>query len=509
MASPNCTNTDISGIGVRSATYAQNLLSFVPAVIALLNDGKISNNEREFIQDQSTNILLTAFGLLLSAIVQAKTAQGLDNYHLALVLNLSWMNNTNTFIYLLLFLHRKIWSSASYSWSWRRTISQIFRRSSKPKTGDESSQEESPPGKKTAPGKSPPGNEYAPEEESEPLLDLAVCIGSLHLSLMGALGIWLWLNPEGFGSSLSCPPGATISLFSHAFPMGSHVLRVFSLIVYIAVLIPIANLVLPTALILVPYFLCPLGKWDRSHRERVAVWCVALGLTMLFTINVIFIVDTELSISRNESRQADQDEVWTLGQTLALLLLVLPIKSLIQYLLTTTSFTLPFMGVTAWGRAVQGFLTYNEKVEWGEVYRWRWIIRDTPIKVDSDWLLRAVAEKQWDIVRFLHENGADWDTGLVHAVEKGAFKVVRSLVERGANVNYRDYFGQTPLHLAAEHGYSDIASFLVEHGADVNSENISGETLLHLAAEHNHLDIASFLFQHNAEVNIRGTPSFN
>ncbi|KAJ7318297.1 hypothetical protein DFH08DRAFT_660249, partial [Mycena albidolilacea] len=98
---------DISGVGVRFATYTQNLLSFVPAAVALFNDGKISNSEREFIKDQSTNILLTAFGLLLSAIVQAKTAEGLDNYHLALVLNLSWMNNTNLFVYLLLSLHRK------------------------------------------------------------------------------------------------------------------------------------------------------------------------------------------------------------------------------------------------------------------------------------------------------------------------------------------------------------------------------------------------------------------
>ncbi|KAJ7795298.1 hypothetical protein B0H14DRAFT_2205445, partial [Mycena olivaceomarginata] len=108
---------DISGIGVRSATYAQNILSFIPAAVALFNDGKISSNEREFIKDQSTNILLTAFGLLLSAIIQAKTDQGLDNYHLVLVLNLSWMNNTNTFIYLILFLHRKIWSSPTREWS--------------------------------------------------------------------------------------------------------------------------------------------------------------------------------------------------------------------------------------------------------------------------------------------------------------------------------------------------------------------------------------------------------
>ncbi|KAJ7871570.1 hypothetical protein B0H13DRAFT_2349858 [Mycena leptocephala] len=130
MASPNCTNTDISGVGVRSATYAQNLLSFVPAAVALFNDGKISNSEREFIKDQSTNILFTAFGLLLSAIIQAKTVEGMDNYHLVLI----------------------------------------------PETGDEPIQ-----------------------EELKTLLDFAVGIGSLHLSLMGALGVWLWANPMGFG----------------------------------------------------------------------------------------------------------------------------------------------------------------------------------------------------------------------------------------------------------------------------------------------------------------------
>ncbi|KAJ7874323.1 hypothetical protein B0H14DRAFT_2343761, partial [Mycena olivaceomarginata] len=83
----------------------------------------------EFIQDQSTNILLTTFGLLLSAIVQANTAEGL-NYHLALVLILSWMNNTNLFVYLLLFLHRKIWSSPP-KWSWGEVFRRGFCRSSK------------------------------------------------------------------------------------------------------------------------------------------------------------------------------------------------------------------------------------------------------------------------------------------------------------------------------------------------------------------------------------------
>jgi hypothetical protein len=320
MASPNCTNTDISGIGVRSATYAQNLLSFVPAAVALFDDGKISNNEREFIKDQSANILLTAFGLLLSAIIQAKSVQGLDNYHLALVLNLSWLNNTNTFIYLVLALHRKIWSSPSGEWSWGVVVPRLFRQSSKGTTAHKSTPKDVEAAD-ISPQQKPETTDQTAQGEPKSLVDSTIWIGSLHLSLMGGVGVWLWSNPTNFGSSPSCPPNATISVLSRTLSMASPGLRVISLIFYAAVLIPIVNLVLPTALILIPYLLhyllYILGKWsDPKKRELVAVWCVALGLVLLFSINVIFIVDTELSITRNESRQAGQDTIWSWGRHL-------------------------------------------------------------------------------------------------------------------------------------------------------------------------------------------------
>ncbi|KAJ6545349.1 hypothetical protein B0H19DRAFT_1167477, partial [Mycena capillaripes] len=47
---------DISGIGVRVAIYAQNLLSFVP-VIGVLRDREVSLYELETVETQSTTIL--------------------------------------------------------------------------------------------------------------------------------------------------------------------------------------------------------------------------------------------------------------------------------------------------------------------------------------------------------------------------------------------------------------------------------------------------------------------
>ncbi|KAJ6467378.1 hypothetical protein C8R45DRAFT_477415 [Mycena sanguinolenta] len=96
---------DISGIGVRVAIYAQNLLSFVPTFWAL-RDGNVSPYELESVEDQSTTILVTAFAILISAMVEARTV-GLSSFHANIVLNLSWMNNTNTFIYFILYVQHK------------------------------------------------------------------------------------------------------------------------------------------------------------------------------------------------------------------------------------------------------------------------------------------------------------------------------------------------------------------------------------------------------------------
>jgi hypothetical protein len=96
---------DVSGIGVRAAIYIQNLLSFIPAIWALW-DKKVSMAELDAVEKQSTTILITAFAILISTIVETRTAN-LSNFHASIVLSLSWMNNTNTFIYFLLYVQHK------------------------------------------------------------------------------------------------------------------------------------------------------------------------------------------------------------------------------------------------------------------------------------------------------------------------------------------------------------------------------------------------------------------
>jgi len=98
--SSNCTidpNPDISGIGVRTAIYAQAVLTLVQPLLASL-DGHISESELVGLHQLYLGILLPGCALLFSAIIQARTF-GLSVYHGMIVLNLSWINNTSALIF--------------------------------------------------------------------------------------------------------------------------------------------------------------------------------------------------------------------------------------------------------------------------------------------------------------------------------------------------------------------------------------------------------------------------
>jgi hypothetical protein len=134
-------NPDITGIGVRLAIYFQNILSFIPALYALYNDSKVDKNELDTVEKQSTTILITAFAILISLIVQA-LAFNLSAFHTSLVLSLSWMNNTNTFIYFVLYIHhmsdpgRKKQVVELHWLAWYHHVARAFRVGKKTADGD-------------------------------------------------------------------------------------------------------------------------------------------------------------------------------------------------------------------------------------------------------------------------------------------------------------------------------------------------------------------------------------
>ena len=65
------------------------------------------------------------------------------------------------------------------------------------------------------------------------------------------------------------------------------------------------------------------------------------------------------------------------------------------------------------------------------------------------------------------------------AAENGLTEIARLLLDQGSDVNARDNFSNTPLHLAVRH--PAMVELLLARGAQVGARNAFGNTPLHLA----------------------------
>ncbi|KAH9064710.1 hypothetical protein Ae201684P_003497 [Aphanomyces euteiches] len=108
-------------------------------------------------------------------------------------------------------------------------------------------------------------------------------------------------------------------------------------------------------------------------------------------------------------------------------------------------------------------------------------------------------------VRSLLASGANADyqnklgkTPLIEAAWKGNFDVVKDLLAHGAAVDQADWNGYTPLHWASSYGNLDVVNELLAHGATVDPINKNDETPLHQAASKGEVDIVERLLDGDA-----------
>ncbi|KXN91708.1 hypothetical protein AN958_12560 [Leucoagaricus sp. SymC.cos] len=284
-------NPDIAGIGVRVAIYAQNFIALLLGVFAL-GDRYVSWKEMLLIESQSMTILLTACALLLSAVIQAATF-GMSTYHTLIVLNLAWMNNTNTLLYTVFFRYQG------------QVKIPGFKLSFSPRT-----------------------DQPLPKKRAIPLL----AVGTLHLSFVAGLGMWFWLKVDTFGARSQCASQLPLHLIilGHRVPIASKALRTISLVIYGITATPGLNVVVVVGVV---YGIAVLCSWVvekvLSVPRNVAFFLPGyITLALLTGVNVAIAIDTEVMI--NESKkfvQAGESE-WTFGQTLAIFMLILPLKDI-------------------------------------------------------------------------------------------------------------------------------------------------------------------------------------
>jgi ankyrin repeat protein len=77
--------------------------------------------------------------------------------------------------------------------------------------------------------------------------------------------------------------------------------------------------------------------------------------------------------------------------------------------------------------------------------------------------------------------------------------VAELLIRWQADVNARNYLGQTPLHVAAMSGNIKMSQLLIETGADVRAVDIQGKTPLDIAREQAFAEEAALLVRYGGE----------
>lgn len=93
---------------------------------------------------------------------------------------------------------------------------------------------------------------------------------------------------------------------------------------------------------------------------------------------------------------------------------------------------------------------------------------------------------------------------LIQFVKRGEPKMVKNILEQGADSNTIDYSCKPPksvLHIAIDSYWIDITKILLKHGASANAINEYKETALHRACIKGSPGIVQLLLEHGANIN--------
>ena len=100
------------------------------------------------------------------------------------------------------------------------------------------------------------------------------------------------------------------------------------------------------------------------------------------------------------------------------------------------------------------------------------------------------------------EEDTDAATPLFEAAKNGHTDIVRLLLDKGAQPDIPNDYGDSPLKAAAGNGHKEVVKLLIDSGADPNSVDGDKNTALHDAAIMGHNDVIQKLLDIGADPNI-------
>ncbi|KAF8310942.1 hypothetical protein DL93DRAFT_1522797 [Clavulina sp. PMI_390] len=295
-------NPDAGGVGVRMAVYIQSLLPAIGLLVEIIRGRSIAANTKLRINNAqaATSSLLTGMGLIISAIIQHKL-YGLSTFHALVVLNLCWV-----------------------------TLIGGFQGTLPLKEGE---------------------NTWRPEIEKCHRKLYAVL--SIKLSMMAGFGWWVMHNPAGYDSAPDACASSTVFWVLGRHPnVTSKPFRTVLLTMYPLLTVPVFNIgVIVAALwliiVIIGYLLMYIGQILEKCRAPASITKIltddngpsveALVISLVAFVDGMFILTTEMTIQLNTI--GSDERAWGLGQTLPVLVALLPATSIIYHMVTRGKFT--------------------------------------------------------------------------------------------------------------------------------------------------------------------------
>jgi len=100
----------------------------------------------------------------------------------------------------------------------------------------------------------------------------------------------------------------------------------------------------------------------------------------------------------------------------------------------------------------------------------------------------------------LKKRSADAQYDMIVAAANGDVNCVKSLLQKGLDINTCDFDKRTTLHLSSSQGNDTVVELLIKEGADVHAVDRYGNNALHEAVTHNHVAVAEMLSRAGAEL---------
>lgn len=128
---------------------------------------------------------------------------------------------------------------------------------------------------------------------------------------------------------------------------------------------------------------------------------------------------------------------------------------------------------------------------------------DTPPTVPAN-TVAAPDPNAPPVIKFSKDPDSPPPSDIFAAAKGGDLEAVKQFVERDpATVQQKTQLSDTALHWAASCGHTDIVKYLLSKGSDPNWRNIAGATPLHLAARKAYIGVMSALIQSKADLNVK------